>query len=132
MDLIRVVQQENQAFELNVRTHKVVTDMAVSEGGQDQGFRPTELMVAALGGCLGKAIARYCQTIKAPSDGIELYLTYEMADEPRRVKSIVIDIELPEGFPEERKKAIMNVVKSCPVHNTLKTGPEIDVNIDDD
>jgi uncharacterized OsmC-like protein len=129
MDLITVAQKGQQEFAIQVRTHAVTSDMAVSEGGQDRGPHPVELLVGALGACIGKTIARYCQTIQCPAEGIVLYLTYQFADSPRRVKNIVIDLELPEGFPAERKEAIRNIAHSCPVHNTLKNPPEIDLEV---
>jgi uncharacterized OsmC-like protein len=129
MDLITVSQKQNQEFAIQVRAHEVTCDMAVSEGGQDHGPHPSELLVGALGACIGKAIARYCQTIQCPSEGITLYLAYQFADNPRRVAGITIDLELPKGFPEDRKKAIRNIIHQCPVHNTLKNPPEIDLEI---
>jgi len=131
MDLITVTQKENQEFVIQVRKHEVTCDMSVAEGGQDHGPHPSELMVGALGACIGKAIARYCQTIKCPSEGIELYLAYQFADNPRRVASITIDLELPKDFPAERRKAISKVIHSCPCHNTLKNAPEIDLEINE-
>ena len=76
------------------------------------------------------AVARYCQTIGCPSGEIELYLTYQLADQPKRIENIVIDMELPEGFPPERMSAVRKVVNSCPVHNTLTKPPKIDLEID--
>jgi hypothetical protein len=75
------------------------------------------------------AVARYCQTIDCPSGEIELYLTYQLADRPKRIQSIVVDMELPEGFPPSRVKALRKVVNACPVHNTLTHPPEIDLEI---
>jgi len=131
MDLITVTQKENQEFVVKVRKHEVTSDMSVADGGQDHGPQPVELMVGALGACLGKAIARYCQTIGFTSEGIALYVAFQMADDPKRVSNITIDLELPEGFPEERKAAVRRIVNACPVHNTLRNPPEIDLEISD-
>lgn len=130
MDLITVQQKNTQEFSINVRQHEVRSDMSVNDGGQDAAASPTELLVGAFGACLGMAVARYCQTIGCPSGNIELYLTYQLADSPKRIQNIVVDMELPEGFPPERLAAVRRVVRSCPVHNTLTNPPKIDLEID--
>jgi uncharacterized OsmC-like protein len=130
MDLITVEQQNGQEFQVSIRHHRIRSDMSPQDGGKDQGPSPTELLVGALGACLGMAVARYCQTIECPSGDIELYLTYQLADQPKRIESIVVDVELPEGFPAERLPAVRRIVHSCPVHNTLTHAPDIDLEID--
>jgi uncharacterized OsmC-like protein len=130
MDLITIEQQGSQKFQVSIRQHQIHSDMSPHDGGEDQGPSPTELLVGALGACLGMALARYCQTIDCPSGDIELYLTYQLADKPKRIESIVVDLELPKGFPSERLSAVHRIVHSCPVHNTLTQSPEIDLEID--
>jgi len=130
MDLITVQQEGAQEFAISVRKHELRSDMSLDDGGQDAGPSPTELLVCALGACLGMAVARYCQTIECPAGNIELYLTYQLADRPKRIESIVVDMELPEGFPPERLPAVQRVVNSCPVHGTLTHPPKIDLEID--
>jgi uncharacterized OsmC-like protein len=130
MELITIQQKSTQEFSINVRQHEVRSDMSLDDGGQDAGPSPTELLVGAFGACLGMAVARYCQTIGCPSGEIGLYLTYQLADRPKRIENIVVDMELPEGFPPERLAAVRKVVHSCPVHNTLTKPPKIDLEID--
>ena len=126
MDLIHATSQGNLAFTLRVRDHEIAFDM---EDGDDQGWRPAEGLVASLGACLGIAIARYCRTLGLPTAGLALYLTYQMADHPSRVSNVVIDVELPDGFPEERKPALERILKLCPVHATLNNPPVIDLDL---
>ena len=56
-------------------------------------------------------------------------LTVELADKPKRVGRIVVDLELPEGVPEDRKKAIKRVAEQCPIHETLKSPPALDIDV---
>ena len=130
MDLITVRQDGIQKFSINVRQHEVRSDMSLDDGGQDAGPSPTELLVGAFGACLGMAVARYCQTIGCSPGGIELYLTYQLADRPKRIENIVVDLELPDDFPPERLAALRKVLNTCPVHNTLTNPPKIDLEID--
>jgi uncharacterized OsmC-like protein len=128
MDLLAVEQVAEQKFVFKVRGHTVVSDMASNEGGNDEGPSPTELLVGAIGTCIGMAVARYCQTISCEGE-VSVYLTYQLADHPKRVSNIVIDLELPENFPTKRISAIQRVIEACPVHGTLMNPPQIDIEI---
>jgi uncharacterized OsmC-like protein len=127
MDLMTIEQIEDQEFEIQVRSHHVVSDMSLDDDGHDLGPSPTELLVGSLGACIGMVIARYCKGIDCSTEGLALYMTYQLADKPKRVQSIVIDLELPNGFPEDRIPAIQRLIRLCPVHSTLREPPEIDI-----
>jgi len=131
MDLISVEQQEGRRFKVQVKRHVFESDMSVEDGGKDGAPSPVHLMVGALGACMGMAIDRYCQTIKCPSEGITVSLTYQLAKDPVRVGAVTADIELPKDFPKERRDAVLRVIEACPVHNTLRHAPEIDAEIVD-
>ena len=130
MDLLSIEQVEDQEFEIHVRGHSVVSDMGLDEDGHDLGPNPTELLVGSLGACIGMVVARYCKAIDSPTEGLSVYLTYQLAEKPKRVQSIVVDLELPKGFPEDRKPAIQRLIRMCPVHGTLQEPPEIDIEIE--
>ena len=128
MDLISIDQLSTQKFAFTVRGHTVVADMPQEEGGSNEGPSPSELLVGAFGVCIGMAVARYCQTIQVEGE-FSVYLTYQLADKPKRIANIVIDLELPDDFPENRISAINKVIEACPVHGTLRNPPEIDIEI---
>jgi uncharacterized OsmC-like protein len=41
----------------------------------------------------------------------------------------VVDLELPESVPDDRKQAIKRVAQRCPIHETLKSPPGIDIDV---
>lgn len=129
MDLMKINQIKGNKFSIEVRNHKINLDMHKDDGGEDTGMNPIELMVGALGACIGMTINIYCAMKKIPSEGIAVNAVPTLASDPKRIKNITIDITLPEGFPEDRKEAILKVAHKCPVYNTLKDLPEIDIDI---
>jgi uncharacterized OsmC-like protein len=125
MDLIHANSTGNLGCAVRVRRHEIEFDM---EGGrEDRGWQPAEGLVASLGACLGIAMGRYCRTLELADEGLSLYLTYQMADHPPRVSNIIIDVELPDDFPEDRKPALERILRLCPVYSTLMNPPEIDL-----
>lgn len=127
MDLISVSRKEGKAFELRVRGHALTVDMSKEEGGGDKGLNPVELLAGSLGACIAIMVQTYCD--RHGYGDVSASLTLELADDPKRVGSIVIDLELPKDFPEDRKPAVKRLAELCPVHETLKQMPAVDLEI---
>ena len=128
MDLITVTRKAGLEFGIRVRGHELTSDMPVANGGQDAGPSPAELLAGSLGACVGMMVQSYCQ--KHGYDGdVGVSLTLELVDSPKRIGGIVVDVELPEGVPEDRRDAVRRMAERCPIHETLKDPPRVDIDI---
>ena len=74
-------------------------------------------------------VQTYCKKHGYDDDDVGVNLTLELADSPKRVGGIVVDIELPEGIPEDKQEVIRRMVERCPVHETLRNPPNVDIDI---
>jgi uncharacterized OsmC-like protein len=128
MDLITITRKSGLEFGINVRGHEVTSDMSAADGGQDGGLSPAELLATSLGSCVAMMVQRYCETHGYEGD-VEVCLTLELADDPKRVGGIFIDVELPEGVPEHKKDAAKRAAEHCLVHETLRNPPQVDIEI---
>jgi uncharacterized OsmC-like protein len=129
MDLMSITRKEGKAFELRVREHSVIFDMSEEEGGSDKGMNPVECLAGSLGACIAIMVQTYCDSHGYTDGEVSASLTLELADDPKRVGTIVIDLELPNDFPEGKKSAVKRVAELCPVHETLKQMPAVDLEI---
>jgi len=129
MDLITVTRTSGMQFHIQVRDHDVASDMSEKDGGQDTAPSPVELLAGSLGACMAMMTQRYCERHGYTDGDVGITLTIQLADSPKRIGNIVVDVELPKGIPEERKDAIRRMVERCPVHETLRNPPVIDIEI---
>jgi putative redox protein len=129
MDLMSITRKDRKAFELRVREHSVIFDMSEEEGGSDKGMNPVEYLAGSLGACIAIMVQTYCDNHGYTDGEVSASLTLELADDPKRVGTIVIDLELPNDFPEGKKSAVKRVAELCPVHETLKQMPALDLEI---
>ena len=128
MDLITVTRKDGLEFNIHVRGHDVSCDMSTKDGGLDHGPSPVELLAGSLGVCIAMMVQGYCQ--KHGYDGdVGVSLIIELADKPKRIGRIVVDLELPDSVPKEKKDVIMRVAQRCPIHETLKSPPGLDIEI---
>ena len=115
-----------------IRDHEFTVDQPVSDGGEDSAPTPTELFVAGLAACVGFYAERYLRRHELPTSGLGVECSFSIAnDRPARVGDIQIRVLLPDGFPEERRKALLAVVEHCTVHNSLRQAPEVAISLDE-
>jgi putative redox protein len=129
MSLITIKHESGLHVTAAVRNHKLMLDVPADEGGTDRGPAPIEVLTAALGACMAMHVTKYCQSAKLPHEGFTIDLDFQLAPDPLRVAALTVDINLPSGFPENRKDAIKRVAQQCTVKNTLKESTAIDVEI---
>lgn len=97
----------------------VVTDPPAGHGGEGTSFAPTELVDVALATCTGATIAIKAKAMGLDPKGISVGVSHQMADAPRRIASI--DMEISVAFPADdgQKQRLIAAARACPVHNSL-------------
>ena len=102
--------------------------MSKDDGGQDRGPSPVELMAGSLGACIAMNVQDYCRKHEVEGD-VEVSLTIELEDKPKRIGRIVVDLEVPDSVPEKKIEAIKRVAQRCPIHETLMSPPALDIEV---
>jgi len=60
-----------------------------------------------------------------------MHADFAMAgDRPARISDVNLEIRVPGGAPEDRRKALFAVASHCTVHNTLRQPPEVTITLD--
>lgn len=129
MSLISITRKAGLEFEIQVRAHHFSSDMSQEDGGEDLGPSPSELLVGSLGACITMMVQRYCDRHGYVDGEVTASLTYELADEPKRIGAVTIDLEIPKDVPDDKKQAIRRIAEACPIHGTLTNPPAIDLEI---
>ncbi len=127
MDLITVDRETGRQFKVKVRGHEVSSDMSEQDGGRDAGMAPAEMLAGSLGACVAMMVQGYCDAHGYTDGDVAVCVSLEMADNPKRVGGFAIDVELPNGIPQEKMDAVRRVAELCPVHETLAHPPRIDI-----
>ncbi|MBN2381558.1 OsmC family protein [bacterium] len=129
MDLINLEYSHKKAFTITIRHHKLICDMHLEDGGADAGPNPVELFSASLASCIGMIAYEYCLHHALSTEGISLSVLPQIADNPKRIQAITMDLTMPADFPEDRKQAIQKAARQCVISNSLIHPVEIDLEI---
>jgi len=115
----------NVKFEASTRGHRVTCDQPPDNGGSDSGMTPPEYLLVSLGTCAGFYAAQYLKTRSLPTEGLEVRVTADKAQQPARLGSFRIEVTAP-GVDSHHEVGILRAVKACLIHNTLLYAPAIE------
>jgi putative redox protein len=129
MSLISITRKEGLECEIRVRGHRVVSDMSESDGGLDRGLSPAEMMVSSLGVCMVMMVQIYCDRHGYSDGEVSASVTYGLADKPKRVGTITIDLEIPKDVPDDKRQVVRRVAEACVIQGTFTEPPIVDMEI---
>lgn len=127
MDL-EVILGENLKVDVKTRSHIIKTDQPEIAGGDGTAPSPIEYFFASIAACAGFYAKAFCIQRNLSYEDIKIKLRMEKDEQTRLVGNFVIDIKLPNDFPEKYINAFIKSVESCSVKKTIAAGPGFQVN----
>jgi putative redox protein len=103
------------------------TDQPAKGGGEGTAPQPFDLFLASIATCAGIYVKGYCDArgIATESLGLEMHIEHD--HERHRVGKLVLEIKLPEGFPEKHREAVIRAADLCAVKKHILSPPAFEV-----
>jgi len=105
----------------------VNTDQPKEEGGENTAPSPFEYFLASLATCAGYYVLEFCKAREIDTKGIRLQQCINRNETTHTVEKIVIDIQLPEGFPKKYASAVIRAAQQCTVKKLIENPPAFDI-----
>ena len=100
--------------------NQIITDAPTDNQGKGEAFSPTDLLSTSLASCMLTIMGIVAKNHDLPFGEAKTTMTKIMAENPRRVSEIQIDIVMPdEDFTPEQKKLLEQAALNCPVAKSL-------------
>ena len=129
MDKVTVTFDRGKIFKAQVRGHTVAVDQPLDNHGEDTAPTPTELLVAALGTCIGLYANSFLKRHRIDTTGVALEVTWDKAANPDRIGAFHVRLRVPAGVPEKLRAPLLRVAKACYVHHTISNNPAVEVDL---
>ena len=97
--------------------HEALSDTTEDKGGSHSGFRPHELLEAALASCITMWIRMYADKHDIPLTEASTQVSLDRTTPGEVV--FEYDVELAGPLTKAQRRRLMRVAKTCPVHQTL-------------
>jgi ribosomal protein S12 methylthiotransferase accessory factor len=103
------------------------TDQPLANGGGNSAPAPFDLFLASIGTCAGIYVKSFCDRRQISTEGMKIIQTMEFDNEEKTPSLFKLNIQLPSGFPEKYKEAVINAAELCMVKKTINNQPEFQV-----
>ena len=113
------------AYRFNVKSK----DYEFTVDANGKGVTPPDALLASLGSCVGVYIRKYADGAKLELGDFKITVEADLGKEtPYYFRQINVTVDIKGAILDERRnKALEAFIKNCPVHNTLKNGPVINI-----
>lgn len=98
-------------------THSAFSDTTADKGGGGQGFRPHELLEAALASCMNMHLRMYADNHGIALGNVTTTVVIDRTDAAKATFNY--SIEFSEQLSSEQRAKLSQIATTCPVHNTL-------------
>jgi putative redox protein len=105
----------------------IKTDQPPKGGGEGSAPPPFDLFLASMATCAGIYVKGYCDSRGIATEGLGLEMQIEREPEKHRVVRLVLEIKLPEGFPEKHREAVIRAADLCAVKKHILNPPAFEI-----
>lgn len=99
---------------------QIITDAPVDNNGKGEAFSPTDLLTTSLGCCMLTVMGIVAKRHNLEIDGTKVEIVKVMAESPRRVLEIHVDMHFPKNtYSEKEKELLEHTALACPVAKSL-------------
>jgi len=108
----------------------IQTDQPPKYGGEGSAPSPFDYFLSSIGTCAGIYVLKFCEKRNIPTGEISLvqrleYLKTE--DDKSYLDRIVLEINVPQSFPEKYRAALIKVADQCAVKKTIMNPPKFEI-----
>lgn len=89
---------------------------------------PFALFLASIGTCAGIYVLSFCKQRNISTDGLEIIQKMDVDPVTHMIKKVTLDINLPLGFPEKYRDAVIRSADQCAVKKHLMDAPVFEIN----
>lgn len=126
---VNVRRVAGKKLEVSARGNRLIVDQVYAEGADSPGFRPTELLLGALGACTMGTVLTFCENMKIPIDAFAIDVEGKRETAPERISEIQVSIRIDGDIPPERVETLKRVAHGCRVHYTITHQPKIGLDL---
>ena len=115
---ITLQHTDGARFVAQARQHRITLDQPAEDGATDHGMSPAELLLAALGGCVGQYVAQYLGLRGLSAEGLLVLVDARPAARPLRLKDFRVEVVVP-GLSDPQLRALQKSFPAGLVQNAI-------------
>jgi uncharacterized OsmC-like protein len=127
---VTVKHAGDMKFETTIGNHQLIIDVPAEMNGKDRGLTPPQLFVASLASCIAVFATSYCNNTGINAEALTVSLSFDKLTKPARLGNFKAVISIPHGDVGGKEKAVIRAAHFCPIHETIRTAPEVAISLE--
>lgn len=124
---LKVVFGDNYRIDVDYKGFIIKTDQPVHDGGDGTAPSPFDYFLVSLASCAGFYALAFCRERKIPVEGLGVTMKTERGEVSKMIDTIAITVDLPSGFPEKYRSALIKAVDRCTVKAHIQRPPQFEI-----
>lgn len=124
---LKVVFGEKYKIDVEYKGFTVKTDQPVRDGGDGTAPAPFDFFLVSLASCAGFYALAFCRERQIPVEGLALTMTTERGEVSKMIDKITFTVDLPAGFPEKYRFAMIKAIDHCTVKALMMRPPQFEI-----
>ncbi|KUG09352.1 OsmC family protein [Solirubrum puertoriconensis] len=108
--------------------HALLADEPLTQGGQNMGPSPAELLASSLSACTCITLRMYADRKGWPLEQVQTEVSFERGAD-HVVHRLTRQVQLQGPLSDEQRKRLLQVANACPIHKALTGTIEIDTTL---
>ncbi|MBK5268149.1 MAG: OsmC family protein [Acidimicrobiia bacterium] len=122
---VEVTRVHGKRLEVTGADGRIIIDDLSADGGPGDGWRPTELVLAALGGCMVGTMLSFAADQGIAVGDVRMVLEDEVASPPKRIGRINMTMFVGGDVTDRQLESLKRVASKCKIGNTLADSPDL-------
>lgn len=123
MALINVTFPGGKRVDAAIKGFTIPSDQPVHAGGEGSAPTPFEIFLASIANCAGIFALGFCEGKGLNTAGLGLTMDVETDPATRMVAKVILNLTLPQDFPEKYIPAITRSMELCSVKKHMDNPP---------
>jgi len=119
----------NLQVNAQIKNFQICTDQPEKSGGDDTAPSPFTLFTASIATCAGYFALKFCRARNLDTEGMSLSLKYSWDKEKKKYPEMLVELTLPDDFPEKYRDAILRAMDQCVVKKHIIDPPEFNITL---
>jgi ribosomal protein S12 methylthiotransferase accessory factor len=108
-------------------SYSINTDQPPQGGGEGSAPTPFATFLASIGTCAGIYVLGFLRQRGLPTEDVRIIQRMHSNPVTGMVTQVDLEIQVPEGFPEKYREAMVRTAELCAVKKHLETPPQFNV-----
>jgi len=124
---LKVIFGEGWKIDVEFKGFVIRTDQPVRDGGGGTAPSPFDYFLVSIAACAGFYALEFCRVREIPTDGLAVTMRTERGEVSKMIEKVTIAVDLPAGFPEKYKSAIVKAIDHCTVKAHILRPPQFEI-----